>query len=97
MRFLDHDQRFEVKCITAINEAIKELGDINWEEALDTDSATFTDCEWVLVNLDYIANCTSERSWYYNTFEDNNTLFANWVEGWFGPLWAKIALNVEWN
>jgi len=50
-----------------------------------------------LTNLDEIDNGCPERRWYYNRFEDNNEEFAVWVEGWFGPLWARIAKRVEWN
>ena len=86
----------EAKVIVGIKTAIAELGHVDWKEALDFNSASFEDCEWLLTNLDEIDNCSPERSWYYNQFEDNNEEFAEWVEIWFGPLWAKIAKRVEW-
>jgi len=90
------DLHEESKCIVAIKTAMLELGDVDWKEALDFNSPMFEDCEWLLTNLDEIGNGTPERLWYYNRFEDNNEEFADWVEAWFGPRWAKIAKRVEW-
>ncbi len=97
MRFSESDQLLEAKCLRALRVGIQELGHVDWKEALDFNCATFEDCEWVLTNLDEIGNGTPERRWYYETFEDNNALFAGWVEEHFGPLWAKIARKVEWD
>ena len=91
------DLQLEAKVIVGIKTAMNDLGSVDWKEALDFDSPMFEDCEWLLTNLDEIGNCTPERRWYYERFEDNNEDFASWVEGWFGPLWAKIANRVEWN
>ena len=90
------DLHEESKCIVALKTAMLELGKVDWKEALDFDCATFRDCEWLLTNLDEIGNGTPERRWYYERFEDNNEEFAGWVEAWFGELWGKIALRVEW-
>lgn len=96
MFFTTQDTKFEAEVVNGLRVAMRELGDFSWEEALDTETATFTDVEWVLTNLDEIDNGSPERFWYYNTFEDQNEKFAEWVEAWFGPLWAKVALEVEW-
>ena len=97
MQLSEQDQQFEAQIVAGLRTDMRNHGDFEWDEALsDSESDAFEECAWVITNLDEIGNCTPERAWYYDTFEDNNTLFAEWIEKWFGPRWGKIAQKVEW-
>ena len=92
----ESDLRYEAEVITGLRSAMHDLGNFNWEEALDPQTQTFLDLEFALTNLDDV-DYGKARNWYYDTFEDNNMLFEQWIELWFGPLWAKVAREISWN